>query len=295
MISGTGLGANSSVIFPTVDSEGVAGTVNVRVASVAPDGSTATVLVPNSVTTGDLALNGATGSAPLQIVPRIDSFNYGTTFAAGGNLRLNGGGFVEGTATINFGAVAVVDPDTGPNQIDVLSGTALNVTIPSSPGTTVSIETAGGTSNAVDMTLPTVEIRTPKAGEDVVENSTITMRVTAMDNAALQPIEFLVDGTLQFTDTTAPYEFAYAVPAFDAAATNTVTLGARATDADANTTVADIVINIIESVLAPDERAFARDSQNRPVRLQIRNLEIVTLEIADTVGNRLSFNDNGCG
>ncbi|MCB0062781.1 MAG: hypothetical protein KDE19_11720, partial [Caldilineaceae bacterium] len=125
-ISGTNLGPNTNVIFPTSDGSGVAGTTEVRVIYAAPNGSLATVVVPANAQTGNIRLHGVETDLPLQIVPTLSSFSNGDFFPSGTtrSLTLNGSGFTEGAITIHFGGVNVVDPDTGTNQVDVFSSLA---------------------------------------------------------------------------------------------------------------------------------------------------------------------------
>jgi len=63
--------------------------------------------------------------------------------------------------------------------------------------------TGGG--GAGDSVAPTVSITSPANGAIVARRSTITITATASDNVGVTRVEFLVDGALQCTDTTAPY------------------------------------------------------------------------------------------
>ena len=150
-ISGTGLGDNAAVRFPTIDSDGRAGFVTARVSWVAAAGDLATVVVPDHAVTGDLTVVGAAGIGALQIVPHLTTFSNSDFNRSGANqnLGLNGGGFVEGAITVRFGAVNVVDPNTGPATLDVYGSRDLAVVIPANAGGLVSVVTAGGASNAL--------------------------------------------------------------------------------------------------------------------------------------------------
>ena len=77
------------------------------VSSVAPDGLSAQVNVPYTAVTGDITVPGATGSATLQVVPRLTSFSNSDFRPSGTsrNLSLGGSGFIEGGITVSFGAV----------------------------------------------------------------------------------------------------------------------------------------------------------------------------------------------
>lgn len=58
-----------------------------------------------------------------------------------------------------------------------------------------------------DTTAPTVALTAPTAGATVVGSTTVTANAT--DNVGVQRVEFLVDGALKGTDTTAPYSYAW--------------------------------------------------------------------------------------
>ena len=92
------------------------------------------------------------GSFTLQVVPRLTGFSNNNDFAPGVFIRLIGSGFTEGDVTVNFGATAVADPDGGAGTINVQStGTLLDVNIPASPGGAVTVTTAGGVSNSLQV------------------------------------------------------------------------------------------------------------------------------------------------
>ena len=117
------------------------------VSSAAPDGTSATVVVPLTADTGGVTATGTPANFALQIVPRINGFSN-SDYRPGVNLRLDGRGFIEGGITVNFGSVDVVDPSTNSSTINVhSSATLLDVTIPSGAESGLSVTTDGGTSN----------------------------------------------------------------------------------------------------------------------------------------------------
>ncbi|HEY0765569.1 MAG TPA: PQQ-dependent sugar dehydrogenase [Pyrinomonadaceae bacterium] len=63
-----------------------------------------------------------------------------------------------------------------------------------------------------DTISPTVSITNPANGAIVTRKSTVTITVTANDNVGVTRVEFLVNNTLQCTDTTAPYSCNWSVP-----------------------------------------------------------------------------------
>ncbi len=58
---------------------------------------------------------------------------------------------------------------------------------------------------ANDLTAPTASITTPSSGATVA--GTVTISVSASDNVGVSRVEFYVDDSLAYTDTTSPYDF----------------------------------------------------------------------------------------
>ncbi len=93
---------------------------------------------------------------------------------------------------------------------------------------------------------PTVKIIDPLPGEKVVEGSMLPITVEALDDVAVETVDFLVDGAVVFTDASAPYQFRLKAPAGPAL----LTLAATASDLGGNIAVAqDIVVNVIPDPL----------------------------------------------
>ena len=63
-----------------------------------------------------------------------------------------------------------------------------------------------------DNTPPTVSIDTPGNGSTVARKSNVTIAATASDNVGVTRVEFLVNGVLQCSDVTAPYNCNWRVP-----------------------------------------------------------------------------------
>ena len=82
----------------------------------------------------------------------------------------------------------------------------------------------GGGGNII---APTVSITSPANGAIVARKSTVTITATASDNVGVTRVDFLVNGALQCTDTTAPYSCNWSVPD---ARNKTYQLQARAFD-----------------------------------------------------------------
>lgn len=86
---------------------------------------------------------------------------------------------------------------------------------------------------------PTVSITNPANGGFVARKSTVTITATANDNVGVTRVEFLVNGALQCTDTTAPYSCNWRVPA---APNKTFQIQARAFDQAGNSSSAAVTV-----------------------------------------------------
>ena len=96
-----------------------------------------------------------------------------------------------------------------------------------------------GFPTAGDNIPPTVSITSPANGAIVARKSNVTITATANDNVGVTRVEFLVNGNLQCTDTTAPYSCVWRVPG---AANKTHQLQARAFDQAGNTASANVQV-----------------------------------------------------
>lgn len=129
-ISGTGLTANTNVVFSTLSDTGEAGMTPVRINYTSPD----RMVLPDGTVTSNVSLHGVSGSFPLQIVPKLIGFSN-TDFRPGINLRLDGSGFAEGNITVSFSGTNVIAPDTGTNLINSFwTDTGMDVFIPANAG-----------------------------------------------------------------------------------------------------------------------------------------------------------------
>jgi hypothetical protein len=102
----------------------------------------------------------------------------------------------------------------------------------------------------VDTTSPTVSVTSPTAGASV--NGTVNITATASDTSGISKVEFLVDGTLKGTDTTAAYSYSWDT---STATNGSHTITAKAYDAAGNvgtsTGVAVTVNNTTADTSAP--------------------------------------------
>jgi hypothetical protein len=93
---------------------------------------------------------------------------------------------------------------------------------------------------------PTAAITSPLPGATVILGATLHITVKATDDVAVASVNFLVNGVVAFTATTAPFQFNFTVPS----GSSTLTLGATAVDLGANVGKAqNVVINVIPDPL----------------------------------------------
>src|SRR6266567_2020805 len=89
---------------------------------------------------------------------------------------------------------------------------------------------------------PTAAITSPLAGSTVIEGQTLPITVNATDDVAVAAVNFLVNGQVIFTATSAPYQFNFEVPQ----TSGPLTLGATAVDLGGNIgTAQDVMVNVI--------------------------------------------------
>jgi hypothetical protein len=89
---------------------------------------------------------------------------------------------------------------------------------------------------------PTVRLTAPANGSSVIEGSTLPIKADATDDVAVAAVEFLVNGQVVFTDSSAPFEFNLSVPV----GATSLTLGATALDLASNSgTAASVQVNVI--------------------------------------------------
>ncbi len=108
---------------------------------------------------------------------------------------------------------------------------------------------------------PTVTITAPANGAVQFEGASLTVSVNATDDVAVASVQFLVNGQLAFSTTSAPYQFTFTVPA----GVNSLTLGARAVDLAGNIgTAANVVVPVVPDPLTLVTGLIV-DSNNNPV------------------------------
>jgi len=108
---------------------------------------------------------------------------------------------------------------------------------------------------------PTAAISSPISGATVIEGSTLPITVNATDDVAVAAVNFLVNGQVVFTASSAPYQFNFRVPL----TLGQLKLGATAVDLGGNIgTAADVLVTVIPD---PGTTVVGRvlDSKQNPV------------------------------
>ena len=96
---------------------------------------------------------------------------------------------------------------------------------------------------------PFVLITSPIPGASFVEGTTVPINADAVDEFGVTNVEFLADGAVVGSDSTAPYDFSYLIPF---GTNSTLTLGARAYDTGGHITNADdVVVNVTPEQVPP--------------------------------------------
>ena len=136
------------------------------------------------------------------------------------------------------GWIRRLNPAQGNAVSDFATGISLPVDLKVSPdGFLYYLARGNGSVNRIgftqsgDTTAPTVAITNPANGAIIARKSNLTITATATDNVGVTRVEFLVNGALQCTDTTAPYSCVWRVPA---SMNKTYQLQARAFDLAGN-------------------------------------------------------------
>lgn len=103
----------------------------------------------------------------------------------------------------------------------------------SSTATTVSL------ANPSDTTAPTTTITSPSNNANVTVGDTVNVAANASDNVGVSKVEFLLNGNVVATDTTAPYTYAWDTTGLS---TGNYTLTTKAYDAADNTGTSSAVV-----------------------------------------------------
>jgi hypothetical protein len=93
---------------------------------------------------------------------------------------------------------------------------------------------------------PVSAITSPAPGSTVIQGATLPITVNATDDVAVVAVNFLVNGQVVFTSTTAPYQFNFTVPLN----VTTLTIGATAVDLGGNIgTAQNVTVTVVPDPL----------------------------------------------
>jgi glucose/arabinose dehydrogenase len=144
------------------------------------------------------------------------------------------------------GWIRTLDPANGNAVADFATGISAPVDLQVSPdGFLYYLARGAGSVNRIgfaatgDNIPPTVSITNPANGAIVARKANLIISATASDNVGVTRVDFLVNGALQCSDTTAPYSCTWRVPG---AMNKTYQLQARAFDQAGNAGTASIQV-----------------------------------------------------
>ena len=144
------------------------------------------------------------------------------------------------------GWIRRLNPAAGNAVSDFATGVSLPVDLQVSPDGFLYYLARGagavgriGFQQSGDNIAPTVAITSPANGAIVARKALVPINATASDNVGVTRVEFLVNGALQCTDTTAPYSCSWRVPN---PMNKTYQLQARAFDAAGNSASATVSV-----------------------------------------------------
>lgn len=202
-LQGARFDANTRVLFPSV-LPGTTTTVLETPFNVNPDGTSASVQVPSTATTGVVTVKNINSSTvnpgvPLQIVPIANSLGLplGQSLTPGTIATIAGSGFESGATIVIFPGVAAPVPATS-----VLGNNdQLTVTVPAGVSTgPLTVRTDGGTSNGFIIGLPGMS---PVAAQGVPLNPAVAsanaFQTIQLQGSGLTPATPIVFQTMSDT------------------------------------------------------------------------------------------------
>lgn len=213
---GTGIAMDSSYVYltasPTYDDAGVLGNTALYIGQYQRLEDTAGI--PPTVQIVSPA-HGTTAVERSTITVIIDAFDDVQVAAV--DLLVNGN--VVGTGISQF---RVVVP-TGVATL-TLTGRATDVggNVAVSPAVTINV--------IPDTVPPVVTLTSPASGASFIEGELVQVTASATDNVRVVSVDFLRDGQIISTDTTAPYRYSFRIPI----GVSNLTLSATAVDSAGN-------------------------------------------------------------
>ena len=142
------------------------------------------------------------------------------------------------------GWIKKLDPSMGNTLADFATGISAPVDLKvSADGFLYYLARGGGSVSRIgfsaDNIPPTVSIDSPASGSTVARKSNVTITASAGDNIGVARVEFSINGNLRCTDTGAPYNCNWKVPA---PPNKTYQIQARAVDQAGNSATAVIQV-----------------------------------------------------
>ena len=142
------------------------------------------------------------------------------------------------------------------------------------------------TVTVIDSTPPSVRISSPSSGGTYTSPQTVTLTASASDNTGVTRVEFYDSGTLQATDTSAPYTFSWSFTSADDGAHDWT---ARAYDSAGNVTTSTVVTLTINIPVAcggsanrTSPQAYVAGSANRVTVAIVPNNTVSQYALVDS-------------
>ncbi len=244
-----------------------------------------TWLLQNATVGATVNLNGQT---PTQ--PPSDFNSDGVKLAApavtvnGSNVTYNWTVQTNKSVTFRYLQVAVRpgDRDTGFNNNTTVNGTRSFTSTHSLPNGTYtaftayyltstnkwvngpSVEFTVGGSAPSDTTAPSVSVTAPSNNTTVTKGDVVNVAANASDNVGVSRVEFVIDGSVAGTDTSAPYTYDWSTSGVN---TGAHTIVAKAYDAAGNTATSGTVNVTVDAPVVPTVTATATMTSDSQAKL----------------------------
>ena len=207
-----------------------------------------------SVDIADLAAPRALSGTTLELGGRLNNLVLSGSFALGADvLFVNGVPIIDVTDPLTIRPRAILNfPARDDNAMGIAADSGYVYLATDHSG----LDRGGSSGDSrlyigqfqplVDLggVAPSVAITRPLRDTQLYEGESATLAVNAVDDIAVASVQFLVDGQVVFTSTSAPYEYVVTVPT----GVGALTLGARAIDLGGNIgTAVDVPV-----LVAPD-------------------------------------------
>jgi Bacterial Ig domain len=159
----------------------------------------------------------------------------------------------------------------------------------SAQSTSVSVTVNNVVAPPPDTTPPSVSIASPIGGN---VSGTVTISANASDNVGVTRVDFYVNGALNGSDSTAPYQYSWNTASVS---NGTATIYAKAYDAAGNSTQsASVSVNVANVVAPPPDTTPPSVSIASPIGGNVSGTVTISANASDNVGvTRVDFYING--